>query len=175
MSSHTAAGRIAIIAALLITAAGCVPAPADIGVDYSGPIFRKPGTDAPRLSSSGLPPPSAESEAECSPVIEIPTRKRSDCGVKRTMMRYNTGLQTLYQHRLIEDSTLAGRVVLRMIIAPDGSVQGCDIASTDIHDNELTRQIIAYMRTVSFGALEGVPSWSDTYTLEFSPPEGTRK
>ena len=169
------AARTAVTAVLLAALAGCVPPPADIGLDYSGPIYRKPSADAPRLTSSGLPPPAAESEAECAAITEAPTRKRSECGVKRTMARYNAGLQTLYQHRLIDDPTLKGSIVLRINIAPDGSVQGCDVASTDIQDPDLTRQILAYVLTISFGPLEGVPPWSDTYTLVLSPPAGSKK
>ena len=175
MHRQTLPSRIAIAAAGLIALAGCIPAPADIGIDYSGPIYRKPSADAARLSSSGLPPPSAEAEAACSPVTEAPTRKRSECGVRRVMARYNGGLQTLYQHRLIDDPKLQGNIVLRLNIAPDGSVQACDIASSDIKDDELNRQISAYVRTIGFGPLDGVPSWSDTYTLQFSPPEGSKK
>lgn len=168
--------RSAIVVGLsVIVLTGCIPAPNDIGIDYSGPIFRKPNADAARLVSSALPSSATESEPDCAPVVEIPTRKRSECGIRRIMTRYNSGLQTLYQRRLTDDPTLKGQVVLRMIILADGSVQSCDIASTDIHDTELTRQITAYVRTISFGPLEGVPSWSDTYTLAFSPPDGSRK
>ncbi len=168
--------RSAIVVGLsVIVLAGCIPAPSDIGIDYSGPIFRKSEADTARLSPAGLPPSTTESEPDCALVVEIPTRKRSECGIRRVMARYNSGLQTLYQRRLTDDPTIKGQVVLRMIILADGSVQSCDIASTDIHDTELTRQITAYVRTISFGPLEGVPAWSDTYTLEFSPPGGSRK
>lgn len=168
MSPLTFPARILLLGAMLATA-GCIPPPADIGVDYSGPLYRKPGADAPRTASSGLPPTSAD--AECKPVAETPTRKRSDCGIRRVMERHNPGLQSLYQRRLAEDNTLKGNMVLRLIIGADGSVQAVDVASSEINDNELTRQIAAYMRTVNFGPLDAVPSWSDTYTLEFSPPK----
>ncbi|MFZ5756673.1 MAG: AgmX/PglI C-terminal domain-containing protein [Pseudomonadota bacterium] len=155
--------------AMLTLLAGCIPPPADIGVDYSGPIYRKPGAEAARVVTNA--PVLPVSQSDCVPVTEVPTRKRSECGVKLVMARYNPGLQTLYQRRLAEDASLKGNVVLRLIIAPDGSVQAADIASSDIHDAEFTRQVVAYVRTIGFGALEAVPAWSDTYTVEFTPPK----
>lgn len=161
--------RPLVLLALTIFLCACIPAPKDIGNDYSGPLYRKPGADPARVVTDKpvLPPVSGTG---CNPVTEIPSRKRSDCGVRETMQRYNTGIQQLYQRRLAENATLKGNVVLQLNIASDGSVQHCDIASSEIHDAELGRQIIAFVRTIPFGALENVPSWSDTYTLEFAPP-----
>lgn len=161
--------RLLLSATAALLLAGCIPPPADIGLDYSGPIYRKPGADAPRVVTNA--PVLPVTSTDCSPVIEIPTRKRSDCGIRLIMNRYNPGLQTLYQRRLAEDRSLKGNVVLRLVIAADGSVQAADIASSDIHDPEFTRQVTAFVRTISFGALEGVPAWSDTYTVEFTPPK----
>lgn len=155
----------AIVATLL---AGCIPPPADIGVDYSGPIYRKPGADAPRVVTDApvLPVPAGN----CQPVTDVPTRKRSDCGVRLVMERYNPGLQSLYQRRLVDDRMMKGNVVLRMNIGADGSVLAVDVASSEIHDPEFNRQVVAYVHTINFGALQDVPAWSDTYTLEFTPP-----
>ncbi|MFZ5723232.1 MAG: AgmX/PglI C-terminal domain-containing protein [Pseudomonadota bacterium] len=157
---------LAIATALL---AGCIPPPADIGLDYSGPLYRKPGADDPRVvtSASVLPPGSSD----CEPVTEVPARKRSDCGVRLVMERYNPGLQTLYQRQLADEPMMRGNVILRLIIGADGGVQAADIASSEIHDPEFTRQVAAYVRTINFGALDAVPAWSDTYTVEFTPPK----
>lgn len=167
MRHATLLARTCLLAAVVGLTA-CIPPPADIGVDYSGPIYRKPGTDAPRTQSSSLPAQPAGSE--CATLEEAPTRKRSTCGVREVMARYNGGLQMLYQRRLAENPRLQGQVVLRLNIAADGSVQACDIASSTHNDGELDRQIIAYVRTINFGALENVPAWADTYTLELAPP-----
>lgn len=161
--------RLLLTAAVAALTTGCIPPPADIGIDYSGPIYRKPGADAARVVTDA--PVLPVSTADCTPVTELPTRKRSDCGVRMVMTRYNPGLQTLYQRRLADDRSLKGNVVLSLSIATDGSVQAADITSSDIKDPEFARQVLAYVRTISFGALEGVPAWSDTYTVEFTPPK----
>lgn len=158
-----------LVLALPLLLAGCIPPPADIGVDYSGPLPRKPGADAPRVVTN-KPVLPVMTETECAPITEVPTRRRSECGVRQVMARYNNGMQVLYQRRLTENPDLRGNVVLQMNIAPDGSVQNADIATSEINDEELNRQILAYVRTIAFGSLDNVPSWADTYTLEFAPP-----
>lgn len=164
------ASRFSLLLFPALLAAGCIPAPADIGVDYSGPIYRKPGTEAPRVVTD-KPVLPVMTSTECAPVTEVPTRRRSECGVRQVMARYNSGLQVLYQRRLADDPFLKGRVVLQMNILPDGSVQAVDVASSDMNDRELAQQITAYVRTITFGPLDNVPPWSDTYTLEFAPPK----
>jgi len=154
---------------LALLLAGCIPPPADIGVDYSGPLPRKAGADAPRIVTSAPVLPVMTS-TECAPVTEVPTRRRSECGIRQVMANANAGLQAIYQRRLAESPFLKGRVALQMSILADGSVAAVSIASSDMDDSELSQQITAYVRTINFGALENVPPWADTYTVEFAPP-----
>lgn len=155
---------------LALLLAGCIPPPADIGVDYSGPLPRKPGADAPRVVTNAPVLPVMTS-TECAPVTEVPTRRRSECGIRQVMANANNGLQAIYQRRLAESPFLKGRVALQMSILADGSVAAVSIASSDMDDAELSQQITAYVRTINFGALENVPPWADTYTVEFAPPQ----
>lgn len=167
----TALARLLVLGGTIMLG-GCIPPPADIGMDYSGPLHRVDPTAPPVVPRVAATPP-VTMAPDCEPVIESPTRKRSVCGIEFTMARYNGGLQTLYQRRLAERPALIGNVVLNMMIAPDGHVQACDIASTELDDPEFMRQITSYVRTISFGAQENIPSWSDTYTLTFTPQTGT--
>lgn len=162
--------RLALLPALALLVAGCIPPPADIGVDYSGPLPRKASADAPRVVTNAPVLPVMTS-TECAPVTEVPTRRRSECGIRQIMANYNSGLQALYQRRLADSPFLKGRVALQMSILPDGSVQAASIYSSDIDDAELSQQITAYVRTINFGPLENVPPWADTYTVEFAPPQ----
>lgn len=174
MNLHASLLRITICIGV-IGLSGCIPAPADIGLDYSGPLHRIDGEPPHVLAKKTTELEPINIVTDCQPLTESPTRKRSACGIENTMTRYNSGLQTLYQRRLADNSSLQGNVVLRMMIAADGSVQGCEVASTDINDPEFMRQITAYVRTVNFGAHESIPAWSDTYTLTFTPQAGTKK
>lgn len=161
--------RVATTSAFLLLA-GCIPPPADIGVDYSGPIYRKPGADAPRVVTDAPVLPVTATPG-CSPIQDVPSRKRSECSVRAVMERVNVGLQTMYQKRLVIDPMMQGKVTLRLLIAPGGNVQSVDVASSDIRDTAFTRDIVDYVRQVNFDALDNVPMWSDTYTVEFTPPK----
>ncbi len=169
---HTTALARLLIFGGIIVLAGCIPPPADIGMDYSGPLHLVDPTAPPVVPRVAAAPP-VTTAPDCEPVTESPTRKRSACSIEFTMTRYNSGLQTLYQRRLAERPSLTGNVVLNMMIAADGHVQACDIASTELDDPEFMRQITSYVRTISFGAQDNVPAWSDTYTLTFTPQTGT--
>lgn len=165
--SHTV--RHTCVALATIVLAGCLPPPIDIGSDYSGPLYRKPGADAPRVVTDAPVLP-ASATTDCQPVTESPTRKRSDCSVRLVMERYNAGLQSMYQQRLANEPMLKGNVTLRLSIAADGGVTAVDVASSELRDPEFIRQVLAYVRTLGFGSLEDVPAWADTYTVEFTPP-----
>jgi hypothetical protein len=157
---------------LALLLAGCIPPPADIGVDYSGPLPRKAGADAPRVVTNAPVLPVMTS-TECAPVTEVPTRRRSECGIRQVMANANPGLQSIYQRRLADSPFLKGRVALQMSILADGSVAAVSVASSDMDDAELSQQISAYVRTINFGALENIPPWADTYTVEFAPPQAS--
>lgn len=165
-SSHA---RHACLVLLAVTLAGCLPPPVDIGSDYSGPLYRKPGADEPRVVTDAPVLP-VTAGTDCQLVTETPTRRRSDCGVRLVMERHNPGLQSLYQQRLANEPMLKGNVTLRLNIAADGHPTAVDVASSELRDPEFIRQMMAYVRTLNFGALENVPAWADTYTVEFTPP-----
>lgn len=164
------AARHTCLVLATIALAGCLPPPIDIGSDYSGPMYRKPGADAPRVVTDAPVLP-VTAGTDCQLVTETPTRKRSDCGVRLVMDRYNPGLQSLYQQRLANEPMLKGNVTLRLSIAADGGVTAVDVASSELRDPEFIRQVLAYVRTLGFGAVENVPVWADTYAVEFTPPQ----
>lgn len=170
MHRHPRLAVVVLAATLALT--GCLPAPTDIGLDYSGPILRKPGADEPRVVTGAPVLPVAET-AGCSPLIESPSRKRSACGVRLIMEKNNPGLQAMYQQHLANEPMLKGTMILRLAIAPAGNVTAVDIASTTIRYPNFIRDVQVYVRAIRFGALEGVPPWADTYTVEFTPPQDT--
>lgn len=105
-----------------------------------------------------------------------PTRKtaggklvRTEEEVRRIMERNNGALQAIYQRALRSNPALKGAVVLRLVIAPDGSVTTCDLVSSELGDPETERKLLARIRAINFGAIEGVAPWDDKYTLNFFP------
>ncbi len=147
-----------------------LPPPSDIGTDYSGPIYRSPSADAPRVVGDAPVLP-VTATADCPTITETPSRKRSDCSVTSVMTRYNAGLQSLYQKRLANEPLLKGTLALRLSIAADGSVSGVDVANSALHSPDFIREVLAYVRTIPFGALQDVPVWANNYTVVFTPPQ----
>lgn len=105
-----------------------------------------------------------------------PTRKsaggkleRTEEEVRRVMERNNGALQAIYQRALRSNPTLKGAIVLRLVIAPDGSVTSVDLVSSELGDPETEKKLLARIKAVNFGAIEGVAVWDDKYTLNFFP------
>ncbi|MFP5383885.1 MAG: AgmX/PglI C-terminal domain-containing protein [Gammaproteobacteria bacterium] len=95
--------------------------------------------------------------------------ERTQEEVRRMMDRNNGALQAIYQRALRNNPTLKGAVVLRLVIEADGSVSRCDLISSDLHDEETERKLLARIRAINFGAIEGVAIWDENYTLNFFP------
>lgn len=95
--------------------------------------------------------------------------ERTQEEVRRMMDRNNGALQAIYQRALRNNPTLKGAVQLRLVIEADGSVSRCDLISSDLHDDETERKLLARIRAINFGAIEGVAVWDENYTLNFFP------
>jgi hypothetical protein len=60
-------------------------------------------------------------------------------------------------------------MVLLLTIEPDGSVSMCVLQSTDMDAPELAAQVVNRVRTINFGAKEGVRSLTIVYPIDFLP------
>ncbi|MFZ5756674.1 MAG: AgmX/PglI C-terminal domain-containing protein [Pseudomonadota bacterium] len=95
--------------------------------------------------------------------------ERTQEEIRRIMDRNNGALQAIYQRALRNNPTLKGAIVIRLVIAPDGSVSTADILSSELGDPETEKKLITRIRAINFGAIEGVLPWDDKYTLNFFP------
>lgn len=105
-----------------------------------------------------------------------PTRKsasgkteRTEEEVRRIMDRNNGALQAIYQRALRTNPTLKGAVVMRIVIAADGSVSNAEMVSSELNDPETEKKLLTRIKAINFGAIEGVAVWDDKYTLNFFP------
>lgn len=95
--------------------------------------------------------------------------ERTQEEVRRMMDRNNGALQAIYQRALRNNPTLKGAIVLRLVIEPDGSVSRCELISSELNDAEAERKLLARIRAINFGGIEGVAVWDENYTLNFFP------
>ena len=77
---------------------------------------------------------------------------------------------SLYNRALRRDPSLQGKVVLRLTIAPDGSVTACEIVSSELGDPELEQKLVQRVKLFRFEARSGsVEPITTTKPIDFFP------
>ncbi len=94
--------------------------------------------------------------------------RRNDEDIQRVFDRNKGKLYALYNRALRRDSTLQGKVVLRLTITPDGKVSACEIISSELNNPRLERRLVARIKMFDFGARE-VAVTRVTYPIDFFP------
>ena len=74
----------------------------------------------------------------------------------------------LYNRALRRDPSLEGKLVLRLTIAPDGTVTMCEIVSSELGDEELERKLVQRVRLFRFEARD-VEAITTTKPIDFFP------
>ena len=83
--------------------------------------------------------------------------------------RYKASFYRLYNRELRNNPTLQGKMVLKLTIEPDGSVSMCVLQSTDMDSPDLGAQVVSRVKTMNFGAKEGVQAGTIGYPIDFLP------
>lgn len=96
----------------------------------------------------------------------LPSRTSDE--IQRVFDQNRAALNTLYSRALRNNPTLAGTVVLRLVILPSGDVAECEIVSSQLGDAELERRLVARVRQFDFGA-RNVSVTEITYPIDFFP------
>ena len=82
--------------------------------------------------------------------------------------RNKGAIYTIYNRALREDSSLQGKVVVKLTIAPSGGVLDCQIVSSELRSPELERKLAARIRQFDFGA-KNVDTMVVTWPVDFLP------
>jgi hypothetical protein len=98
-----------------------------------------------------------------------PGPSRTDEEIQIVFDRYKASFYRLYNRELRNDPTLQGQMVLRLTIEPDGSVSMCTLQSTDMDAPGLAHQVVDRVKTINFGAKEGVAALTIVYPIDFLP------
>ncbi|MDE2628377.1 MAG: TonB family protein, partial [Burkholderiales bacterium] len=93
---------------------------------------------------------------------------RSIEDVKIVFDRNKGSIYAIYNRALREEPGLQGRVVLKLTIAPSGSVVECRIVSSELHTPELEGKLLARIRQFDFGAKD-VGELVVTWPVDFLP------
>ncbi len=98
-----------------------------------------------------------------------PGNSRTDEEIQIVFDRHKAAFYRLYNRELRNNPTLQGQMVLRLTIEPDGSVSMCVLLSTDMDAPGLADQVVNRVRTMNFGAKEGVRAVTIVYPIDFLP------
>ena len=98
-----------------------------------------------------------------------PGPARTDEEIQIVFDRYKASFYRLYNRELRNNPALKGQMVLRLTIEPDGSVSMCVLQSTDMDAPDLAAQVVNRVRTINFGAKDGVPAVTIVYPIDFLP------
>jgi hypothetical protein len=98
-----------------------------------------------------------------------PGATRTDEEIQIVFDRYKASFYRLYNRELRNNPSLKGQMVLRLTIEPDGSVSMCVLHSSDMNDPDLAAQVVERVKTINFGAKEGVQAVTITYPIDFLP------
>ena len=94
---------------------------------------------------------------------------RTDEEIQIVFDRYKAALYRLYNRELRKDPTLRGQLVLHLTIEADGSVSMCQLQSSDMNAPELGAQVVDRVKTINFGAKEGISAITILYPIDFLP------
>lgn len=93
---------------------------------------------------------------------------RSEEEIALVFVRNKGAIDSMYQRALRERPDLQGKVVLELTIAPDGSVQRCEIVSSELNDPELERKLVARVKSFRFEAKD-VGTMTVSKPIDFFP------
>jgi hypothetical protein len=100
-----------------------------------------------------------------------PGASRTDEEIQIVFDRHKASFYRLYNRELRKDPTLRGQMVLRLTIEPDGSVSMCVLQSTDMNAPDLAAEVVNRVKTINFGAKQGVQAVTIVYPIDFLPAE----
>jgi hypothetical protein len=98
-----------------------------------------------------------------------PGAARTDEEIQIVFDRYKASFYRLYNRELRNNPALKGQMVLRLTIEPDGGVSMCVLQKSDMDAPDLAAQVVDRVKTINFGAKEGVQAVTIVYPIDFLP------
>lgn len=94
--------------------------------------------------------------------------KRAMSNIRQVLDAQKTALYSLYRRELRQDPTLEGKVMLELVIEPDGSVSRCEVVSSELDNNNLEQRIATRVRLFNFGE-DDVETRTVRFPIDFLP------
>lgn len=108
-------------------------------------------------------------EVAANPVKAEPSvGERAMSNIRQVFDAQKSALYSMYQRELRQDPTLEGKVLLELVIEPDGSVSACEVVSSELEHPKLEQRIAMRVRLFNFGA-DSVEARKVRFPIDFLP------
>jgi len=94
--------------------------------------------------------------------------QRGMSNIRQVFDAQKTSLYSLYRRELRQDPTLEGKVMLELVIEPDGSVSRCEVVSSELSNESLEQRIAMRVRLFNFGE-DDVEPRTVRFPIDFLP------
>ena len=94
--------------------------------------------------------------------------QRGMSNIRQVFDAQKTSLYSLYRRELRQDPTLEGKVMLELVIEPDGSVSSCEVVSSELGNQSLEQRIAMRVRLFNFGE-DDVEPRTVRFPIDFLP------
>ena len=94
--------------------------------------------------------------------------ERAMSNIRKVFDAQKTALYSMYRRELRQDPTLEGKVLLELVIEPDGSVSACEVVSSELGHATLEQRIAMRVRLFNFGA-DNVEPRKVRFPIDFLP------
>ncbi len=88
--------------------------------------------------------------------------------IRRVFDANKGAIFSIYNRALRKDPTLLGKVVLELVIEPDGTVSTCQVLNSEIESEELINRVVRRVQLFDFGAKQ-VATTRISYPVHFLP------
>lgn len=109
-----------------------------------------------------------EAAPEPAPAAASGPGERAMSNIRRVFDAQKTALFSLYRRELRQDPTLEGKVMLELVIEPDGSVSRCEVVSSELDNEHLEQRIATRVRLFNFGQ-DDVEPRTVRFPIDFLP------
>lgn len=109
-----------------------------------------------------------EAAPEPAPKPDSGPGQRGMSNIRQVFDAQKTALYSLYRRELRQDPTLEGKVMLELVIEPDGSVSSCEVVSSELDNEELEQRIATRVRLFDFGQ-DDVETRKVRFPIDFLP------
>jgi hypothetical protein len=114
-------------------------------------------------SSAGKMPAKGRASAPASGMV------RSKEEIQEVLDQNKGAMYTLYNRELRNDTSLQGKLLMSVTIAPAGNVTRCVILSSELDAASLEQQLVSLIKRIDFGNKPGVPAVTTKVPIEFFP------